>query len=299
VTHRHTAGFLLAAGLLGLAAAVAAGEPAGGGRVLVVERIVREWGRRPAVPAAGTAGETAAPAPAPEAGPAAAPGTADEIVQLHERHFTVRLAPQMTREQCEAAGTTTIVRFDLQLIWLLDDREKTFRELSFSSLNESTARARERLERRLPAVSDPALRGRLAAALGVGTEPPATRIDRPQGTRIIAGEKCSPIRALLGTEPLFEGWVADRAEPPLSGRQWLQLGGVLGAGAAESLAGIKGLLMEATFPLPDGGRLEVTTLSLTEEKAAQGDFADPATFGYKPTGRRAREEAAAEVGGGK
>jgi hypothetical protein len=43
----------------------------------------------------------------------------------------------------------------------------------------------------------------------------------------------------------------------------------------------------------------VTTLSLTEEKAAQGDFADPATFGYKPTGRRAREEAAAEVGGGK
>ena len=128
----RTPGFLALALLAALApsAPARAAEPR---TCLVLERTVREFGPRP------PAGKDNGP----------------ETAELSARHYTVKMAPAGLRESCRETGGVTIVRFDKGLVWTLDTKAKTYRELSFQKLSALAERARKRVARRLPLVENP------------------------------------------------------------------------------------------------------------------------------------------------
>lgn len=249
-----------------LAAPAAAGEPARDAAVLVLERTVVEFGVKP-----------------PKRGEEPAATEKPKIEKLSTRHYTVKLAPGRLREHCAETGKVTIVRFDRELLWMLKPREKTYREITFREINERSEQVRARLERRLPMIEEGAHKERIRKLLGLEGKPPELSVERPGKRRKILGESCEMVVVKLGKEELFRAWIAKRRAALLD-RKWLLLGSCLPEGAAAKLAAIKGLLLEATFPLPRGGRLEISTGRFSEEKAAPGDFDDPATLGYKKRG---------------
>lgn len=265
---RYTSLFLA----LLLAAPAAAGEaPEKPVAVLVLERTVTEFGVKPARKV--KAGEKPA-----------APGK-PEIVKLSTRRYTVKLAPGRLREHCAETGEVSIVRFDRELIWMLNTKEKTYREVTFREINERSAQVRERLARRLPMVEDGPQKEQLRKILGLGGEPPELSVTRPGKRRKILGESCELVVVKLGKEEFFRAWIAER-RAPLVDRKWLLLGSCLPEQAAKKLAAIKGLLLEATFPMPRGGRLEITTGRIGEEKSPPEEFDDPAALGYRRRGTR-------------
>jgi len=251
-----------------LAAPAAAGEPAEAAAVLVLERTVVEFGVKP---------------PRKKAGEKPAPAGKPKIKKLSARHYTVKLAPGRLRERCAETGEVTIVRFDRELLWMLKPREKTYREITFREINERSEQVRARLERRLPMIEEGAHKERIRKLLGLAGKPPELSVKRPGRRRKILGESCELVVVKLGEEDLFRAWIAKR-RAALVDDKWLLLGSCLPEAAAGKLAAIKGLLLKATFPLPRGGRLEISTARFGEEKAAPGDFDDPATLGYKKRG---------------
>lgn len=267
---------------------------------LVLERTVREFGPRPAgkteAPAEPGKPEPAKPAAAPAPGPA--PEAKPEIVELSVRRCTVKMAPGKLRETSEDGMTATILRSDLELIWLLEvskDNKKTYREITFKSLNSAANSSRERLRRRLPMVDDPDVRARIAAMLDTEDDSPPVTVKRPGTKKLIAGEDCELVVVSAGPQELFRAFLSTRAASALE-RPWLGAGGLFGRKLAEGLAGIKGIVMEATLPLPGGGRIEVTTQHLSEAREEPGDYDDPSKSDYARVGsaEKASERKSAE-----
>lgn len=239
--------------------------------VLILERTVREFGPRPAEEGAGAA-------PAPQGKP--------EIVELDLKRYTVKMAPGLLRESLQGEGavtSVTVVRLKEELVWVLDPKAKTYQEFSFRRVAELAERARGRLKRRLPLVKDPAQLERLRQLMGLEGPEPELSIERPGRKKEIAGERCELLVVKLGDEEFFRAYLSERAAP-LADRRWLSLGGCLPERAAGKLSRVKGLLMWASFPMPGGGRLEISTGSVKEEAPAPGDFEDPGKLGYKRIG---------------
>jgi len=266
-------------GLLGAAAALALlAAPARAD--LVIERTVREFGPKPA-PQADKAEKKDAPETAPA--PASTPEAKPEIVELASKRYTVKMAQGKLRETCAADGSVTVLRSDLGLLWQLDPEKKTYREISFRALAAAADSSRERLRRRLALVSDPGLRERLRALLEAEGDPLPVTIERPGTTRKIAGESCELVVVKAGPEEIFRAYLSARAAPTLE-QPWLTAGHLLAGPAAAKLGELKGLVMEAVFPLPDGGRIEIVTERLTEAQESPGDYEDPAKLGYARLG---------------
>jgi hypothetical protein len=139
------------------------------------------------------------------------------------------------------------------------------------------------LYRRLPLVTDPAARRKLEELLDADRKPPELAIERPGTTRKILDEECDLVIVKAGGEELFRAFVA-RQPAPAADPRWLRCGALLPSEAAAKLAEIKGLVMEAVFPLPDGGRVEVTTDRLSEAGEKPEDYADPATLRFTRVG---------------
>jgi hypothetical protein len=245
---------------------------------LVLERTVREFGPKPAEKAEK---KEAAEAPASPAEPAPAPKP--EIVELAVKHYTVKMAAGRLRETCREDGTVTIVRADPGVVWLIDPAKKAYREIPFQALDSAANQSRERLLRRVPLVSDVKLRERLRSILADDQPEPALTIERPGTRKTVAGESCELWVVRAGGEELFRAYVSGRAAPQL-GPSWLSAGKLFSKEAAAKLAEIRGLVMEATFPLADGGRVEVLTERLAEAEAAPGDYDDPKALGYARLG---------------
>jgi hypothetical protein len=276
------------------AATAAAGEPAKPAKkalkVLVLERVVARWGfpskaelerRRRAREKKGE--------PAADAG-------GKKVEKLRERHYTVKIARGVLRETCRETGKVTVINCERGLVWFIDVRNKTYRELSFEDVDRNAAEAIERLRRRLPVVSDPREEAKLTKLLGMTGQAPKLTVEEPEERKKVAGENCRRVTVKLDGKLFFRAWISERRSP-LADRRWLGLGNCLPKAAAEKLAAVKGLLMEATFPLPGGGRLEIGTERLTEARAAPGDFDDPGSLDYKRLGRVGKS-AAKKVGGG-
>jgi hypothetical protein len=270
-----------AAAALCLAAppAARAGQPAPAAaeRVLVLERTATTWSApgptEPAAPGKGAA-EEPEPAAAEETGPK----------KLSERRFTVWLAPGRLREKSHGDGTVTIILLEEGLVWLIDPDKKTYREMSLEKVRSRTRQARARLARRVPLVEDAAGRSRLEKLLGIGPEPAEVKVEYPGGTRTVAGRECREVVVGLDGEELFRGWLA-AAPAALADERWLLLGGCFPEGVAAGLGGVKGLLMEASFPLAGGGRLQLTTGSAVEKQLDPADFQHPEKSGYEPLDR--------------
>jgi hypothetical protein len=263
---------VLASALAAHAAARGGERPAGEEKppasVLVLERTVTEYGLKPLEP-----GEE--------------PPARREVTKLGERRYTVKIGKNRVRESCADTGQITIVRLDRDLVWMMDPGERTYREISLAEIDSHAARSRARLKRRLPLVTDPEQAARLEKLLGAGGKPAKVTVERPGRTRKILGEQCRLTVVKLGGEELFRAWMSDRPVP-LAGSRWLRLGGCFSARAADALAAVSGLVMEAVFPMPDGGRLEITTRRVSEAPPAPGDFAHPEELNYKPADRTAR-----------
>ncbi len=269
---RGLTALVLASALAALAAARGGERPAGEEKppasVLVLERTVTEYGLKPLEP-----GE--------------APPAKREIAKLGERRYTVKIGKDRIRESCAETGEVTVIRLDRELVWVMDPGEKTYREISLAEIDSQAARSRERLRRRLPLVADPKQAARLEKFLGAGGKSAEVTVERPGRTRKILGEQCRLTVVKLDGEELFRAWMSDRPVP-LAGSRWLRLGGCFSAGAADALAAVSGVVMEAVFPMPDGGRLEVTTRRIGEAPPAPGDFAHPEELNYKPADLTAR-----------
>jgi hypothetical protein len=261
------------AALLALAASSARAD-------LVLERTVREFGPKPAEKAAAPAD---AAKPAPEARP--------EIVELSVRHYTVKMAPGKLRETSEDGMSAVILRSDLELLWLLeidkDKKTKTYREVSFKSLNAAANTGRERLRRRLPMIDDPEARTRIEVMLDNDPDAPPVTVKRPGTKKRIAEEDCELVVVSAGPQEILRAFLSTRAAPALE-QPWIGAGGLLGGKLAEALAGLKGIVMEATLPLPGGGRIEITTGPLSEAREEPGDYDDPAKSGYARVGSAER-----------
>ena len=265
------------------------GEPLPEGKVLVLEREVVEFGSKPEAPADKGGQES----PDADADRAAAP----EMVERSRTGYVVKLAPGMLREYCTQTNLVTIVRYDLEKIWKVDPAKRSFREISFSEINNSAARARERLERRLPLIADGALRESLKNLLGVEGRTVPVIIKKTGAAESIAGEQCEELVASLDGRELFRAWVAP-GNTAIADRRWLMLGSTLPPAVAGKLAAVKGLILKATFPLPDG-RLEINTSRLYEDQFREGDFDDPETLGYKLLGTRKPDKTKAGKSAGK
>jgi len=214
-------------------------------------------------------------------------GAEGKIVKLDEKKYTVKLAAGRVRELSRHDNSVTVIRSDLAVVWFIDARNRTYRAMTFRKINDQAAEAIERLKRRLPIINDPAENKRIRELLGISGEPPKLTIERPGDNRKIAGEICERVVVKLGGRVFFKAWVSRRRAPGVD-KRWLTLGCYLPAGAAEKLAGLKGLLVEAVFPLPRGGRMEIRTQKITEAEAAPGDFDDPDALGYKKLGKRGK-----------
>ncbi len=265
-----------------LASPVAAGEARKKQvAVLVLERTVTEFGVKPV-----KKGE--------KREKPAAPGK-PKIVKLSTRRYTVKLAPGRLREHCADTGEVSIVRFDRELIWMLDTKEKTYREVTFREINERSAQVRARLGRRLPMIEDGPHKEKLRDILGLGAKPPELTVTRPGKRRKILGESCELVVVKIGEEEFFRAWIAER-RAPLVDSKWLLLGNCLSEKAAKKLAAIKGLLLEATFSMPSGGRLEISTGRIAEGKSPPEEFGDPAALGYERRGTRKKPSAGKKPG---
>jgi len=271
-----------------LLAAAPAAEP---GKHLVLSRTVSEFGPKPAEKKEKRKEKEGEPAPAAK----------PEIVEISVKHYTVKMAPGRLRESCLEDDTVTVVREDKGLLWLLHPQDKTYREISLRKLSELSEKARQRLIRRLPLVEPSAHKDRLKALLGLTDKPPEISIEeRPEERKKIAGESCRKVVVRLGGEKFFEAYIS-RRKVPLAGARWLLLGGILSREAARKLSGIKGLLMEAVFPLPRGGRLEISTQRVAERPVGPNDYRDPAELGYRLLygGRKVETKARGESRGEK
>jgi len=280
---------------LSLAALAAAGPAPAAGEarpVLVLERTVTVYGLPPEPQ------KPAAPAPAGGEKPAAGEAKAEPaepakpaIGRVSEKSYRIRVAADRLRETCLDDGRVTVVRCDLGKLWVMDPAGKTFQEASFQEIDRQAEEARQRLVRRLPLIEDRALQARLRRLLGADAKPAQLVLEEGSEVRKVAGEDCRPLVARLDGEELFRGWLSARAVP-LADRRWLMLAGCFPREIAEKLAAVRGLLMEATFPMPDGGRLELATRSVGEARPEPGEFDDPRELGYKDeAGRRASEPA--------
>ena len=251
-----------------IALLLAALLPAAAARAdLVVERTVREFG--PDLPEDGS----------PEDAP---------IIELRVRRYTFKMAADRVRETCHETGVVNIVRLDKKLIWTLSENN-TYRQLSFEDIDAAAEKARQRLIRRLPLVEDGLQRERLEIMLGVREDPEEITVERPGEKKTIAGQECELVVVRLGEAELFSAFLAERGAP-VTDKRWLTLGGLFSEKAAAKLAELEGLLMEATFPLADGGRLEISTQKVSEEDEKKDDYADPAGQGYSLTGTSEKAE---------
>jgi hypothetical protein len=138
---------------------------------------------------------------------------------------------------------------------------------------------RERLNRRLPLISDPAARARVEALVKTDEEALRITVERPGTKKRIAGEDCELVVVKAGADELFRAFLSTRAAPALE-QPWLATGRLFSDQAAAKLAELKGLVLEATFPLPGGGRLELATERLAEAREDPGDYDDPSKSGY-------------------
>ncbi len=254
---------------------------------LLIERTVREYGPKPApAPAAEAPAVTAEPArdgaaaKAPQV-PAVPPKP--EIVELSARSSKLKMAPGRFRETSEDGKTVTVMRSDEGVLWLIDTENKTYREIALKSLSSAARSSRDRLSKRLPTVSDPAMRERLEVWLGTGEDLPPVAIERPGTKKTIAGEECELVIVKAGADELFRAFIARRQTPALE-EPWLRAGLIFSREAADKLAEIKGLVMEAVFPLPDGGRIEIGTDRIAEIREEPGDYDDPAKSGFTRLG---------------
>ena len=282
----------IATALLALIGAVCFGSSAARADLLI-ERTVREYGPKPApapAPAAEAPAATAEPARdgaaarAPQA-PAAPPKAEakPEIVELSARSSKLKMAPGRFRETSEDGKTVTVMRSDQGVLWLIDTENKTYREIALKSLSSAARSSRDRLSKRLPTVSDPAMRERLEVWLGTGEDLPPVAIERPGTKKTIAGEECELVIVKAGADELFRAFIARRQTPALE-EPWLRAGLIFSREAADKLAEIEGLVMEAVFPLPDGGRIEIGTDRIAEIREEPGDYDDPAKSGLTRLG---------------
>jgi hypothetical protein len=272
--------------LLSLTVSIAIAGPAFAGevkkkpalKVLVLERTVTRYGRPKKKSSSKSETKSAAAA------------SSKKIVKLSEKQYTVKLAAGRLREVISAESRATVIRADLGLVWFLDTKNRTYREMSFKKINAQKAEALERLKRRLPIIDDAEQNQRIKKLLGLSGKPPELTIEYPGKTSKVAGEKCRLAVVKLDGKLFFKAWISERAAPAAD-RRWLRLGCYFSESAAKKLAAIKGLLMAATFPLPEGGRMEIATSKVTESVAAPGDFDDPGELGYKKLGKRKKPTA--------
>jgi hypothetical protein len=199
--------------------------------------------------------------------------------------MTIRMAGNRLRQTSNDGKEVVIVRYDKKLLWLLNTAQRTYSQVTFAQAGAATARARKRLIDRLPLIEDGQQRELLRKLLGAGDVLPRVAIERPGGSKVILGEKCWELLVKIDGEIFFKGWTSQR-KSPMKNQSWLLLGNCLDRRTAAKLGKIKSLLLEAEFPMADGGRMTITTVRLTEEEVGTADFSDPARMGYKNTGDR-------------
>ena len=122
-------------------------------KVLILERTVTRYGRsrKKSSEKAGTEGGAVA--------------NASKLVKLSEKQYTVMLAEGRLREILSAEARATVIRSDLGIVWFLDTKNRTYREMSFKQVNAQNAEALERLKRRLPIIDDPEQNERIGSSL--------------------------------------------------------------------------------------------------------------------------------------
>lgn len=184
-------------------------------------------------------------------------------------------------------GWTTIFRFDKELVWNIDDKQKTYEETTFAQMQQGMDNARSEMAKEMKKMSpeerkmmEKMMGSKMGGMFGEEGEIEIT-VNRTGKKSKILDYNCEQIFLLIGKDPLMEMWITDKFNVGSEFLDVYKKMGIFKGKFSEEAKKINGIPLLTKMSINMGmGKMdsETRTTKIVETSVSNSEFDVPAGY---------------------